>query len=269
MTILRAVPIVLLLLLACRPAQPDPARGGSIPVGRFVDLTHAFDSSTVYWPTAPGFALEVDFAGETEGGWHYEANTFRSAEHGGTHLDAPNHFAAGQRSVDAIPLEQLIAPGIVIDVEAAASADADYLVSREDLERWEATHGRIPDGVIVLLRTGFARHWPDRIRYMGTDERGAAAVAKLHFPGLDPAAAEWLLTARRIAAIGIDTPSIDRGQSPDFRAHRMLSASNIPAFENVGDMSALPPRGFHVLALPMKIAHGSGGPLRIVAVLPH
>ncbi len=266
MTFLRLVPAA--LLMACGTAEPVPTPGASPFTGRLIDLTHAYDSSTIYWPTAPGFELAVDFAGETEGGWHYEANTFRSAEHGGTHLDAPNHFATGKRSADRIPLEQLVAPGIVIDVTAASEADADYVVSREDFARWEQAHGAIPEGVIVLLRTGFARRWPDRVRYMGTDERGPAAVAKLHFPGLDPAAAEWLVAERRIAAIGIDTPSIDRGQSTDFLAHRILFARDIPAFENVGDMAALPAKGFHVLALPMKIAGGSGGPLRIVAVVP-
>jgi kynurenine formamidase len=267
MTIFRALPA--LLLVACTAADTPPVAGASIPLGRLVDLTHAFDSATVYWPTAPGFELEVDFAGETPGGWHYEANTFRSAEHGGTHLDAPNHFAAGQRSVDQVPLEQLIAPGVVIDITEAAAADRDYLVSREDFARWEAKHGPLPDGVIVLLRTGFASRWPDRVTYMGTDARGPEAVPLLHFPGLDPAAAEWLVAERRIAAIGIDTPSIDRGQSADFRAHRILFARDIPAFENVADMRELPAQGFHIVALPMKIAKGSGGPLRIVAILPN
>ena len=234
---------------------------------RLVDLTHAFDESTVYWPTADGFELSIDFRGTTDGGWHYEANTIRTSEHGGTHLDAPIHFADGSWHTEEIPLDRLIGPGIVIDAELSSVANRDYLVTVRDFERWEARHGRVPEGAIVLLRTGFARFWPDREAYMGTAKRGQEAVADLSFPGLDPAAARWLVDERAIHAIGIDTPSIDHGPSKDFMAHRILFAANIPAFENVGDMSGLPPVGFEVIALPMKIRGGSGGPLRIVARL--
>jgi kynurenine formamidase len=212
--------------------------------------------------------LEVDFQGTTEGGYWYEANTIRTAEHGGTHLDAPVHFAEGKQSTDEVPLDRLVAAAVLIDVTEQATADPDYLVSVEDLETWEATHGQIPDGHILMIRTGFSRFWPDRVRYMGTDARGPEATADLHFPGLAPEAAEWLVEHRAIAALGLDTASIDHGQSKDFLTHRILFEENIPAFENVADMSALPETGFHIIALPMKITRGSGGPLRIVAVVP-
>ena len=119
-----------------------------------------------------------------------------------------------------------------------------------------------------MLRTGFGKYYPDRKNYLGTDERGAAAVPKLHFPGLDPAAAKWLTEHRSIHAIGLDTASIDRGQSTLFESHRTLFEHNVPAFENVANLDRLPVKGFTVIALPMKIGGGSGGPLRIVAVLP-
>ena len=232
-----------------------------------VDLTHAYDSDTVFWPTAEGFALEEDFKGTTEAGFYYEANRLRTAEHGGTHLDAPIHFAAGRQHTDEIPLEHLVGAAILVDVSAQARADRDYQVSVEDFQAWEARHGAIPDGAIVLIRTGYGRFWPDRERYMGTDERGPEAVAKLHFPGLAPEAARWLVAERDIHAIGLDTPSIDHGQSSDFMAHRILFDQNIPAFENVANLEALPETGFEVIALPMKIRGGSGGPLRIIAVV--
>jgi kynurenine formamidase len=233
-----------------------------------VDLTHAYDADTIYWPTAPGFELEVDFRGMTDGGWHYEANTFRSAEHGGTHLDAPIHFAEGRQHADEIPLDHLIGPAVVLDVTEQAASDRDYQVSVDDFKEWEDQHGRLPDGIIVLIRTGFGKFWPDRVRYMGTDQRGAEAVALLHFPGLHPEAASWLVGNRAIHAIGLDTPSIDYGQSKTFESHRILFAHDIPAFENVANLEQLPETGFRVFALPMKIRGGSGGPLRIVAVLP-
>lgn len=233
-----------------------------------VDLSHAYDAETIYWPTEDGFVLEPGFAGTTDGGYYYEANAFRSAEHGGTHLDAPIHFAEGRQTVDAIPLDHLIGAGVVVDVSERALADADYQVNVEDFAAWEAEHGPLPDGAIVLLSTGYAQFWPDRVRYMGTDERGAEAVAKLHFPGLHPDAARWLVEQRDIHAVGLDTPSIDYGQSTLFESHRVLFDANVPAFENVANLTDLPAHGFVVAALPMKIRGGSGGPLRIVAFVP-
>jgi kynurenine formamidase len=232
-----------------------------------VDLSYPFDSSTVYWPTAETFKLETDFEGTTEQGYYYSAYRYSAAEHGGTHLDAPVHFAKGRHTVDQIPLEQLMGSGILIDVTSQCAANPDYLVSVADFQNWEKRNGRIPVGSIVFLRTGFGKFFADRKRYLGTDERGAAAVAKLHFPGLDPNAARWLTANRTIKAIGLDTASIDYGQSKLFESHRVLFDKNIPAFENVANLDQLPVKGFSVIALPMKIAGGSGGPLRIIATL--
>ncbi len=234
---------------------------------RIVDLTYAFDSDSVYWPTAETFKLETDFEGVTDKGYFYSAYRYSAAEHGGTHIDAPVHFAKGRNSVDQIPLEQLTGPGLVIDVTAQCANNPDYLVSVADIQNWERRNGRIAGGSIVLLRTGFGKYYPDRKKYLGTDERGTAAVAKLHFPGLDPAAARWLTTNRSIKAIGLDTASIDRGQSTLFESHRTLFEKNVPAFENVANLDQLPVKGFTVVALPMKIKGGSGGPLRIIAML--
>jgi kynurenine formamidase len=240
---------------------------GGLPGGRIVDLSHPFDAQTVYWPTEEGFKLEKEHDGVTDQGYYYAANKFFAPEHGGTHIDAPRHFAATSNTVDQIPLEQLMGSGIVLDVSKQCEANRDYLVTVDDFSNWEKQNGQIPTGTIVLIRTGFAKYWPDRIKYMGTDERGAAAVAKLHFPGLSPDAARWLTTNRSIKAIGLDTPSIDFGQSTKFESHQILFAKNIPAFENVGDMSALPLTSFDIIAMPMKIGGGSGGPLRLAAIV--
>lgn len=236
--------------------------------GEWVDLTHEFSSETLYWPTAPRFELTVESRGEAEGGYWYEAYSFRGAEHGGTHIDAPVHFAKGRLGVHTIPLERLIGPACVIDVSAAALQDADYQVTVDDIQAWEEQHGVLPSGAIVLLHTGYAAFWPDAARYFGTAERGADAVAQLHFPGLHPQAARWLASERRLDAIGIDTPSIDFGQSTLFETHRVLFEQDIPAFENVAHLDRLPATGASVIALPMKIRGGSGAPLRIVALLP-
>jgi len=236
--------------------------------GRWVDLTHGFDQDTVYWPTASGFQHTVDFDGVTAGGWYYRAASFTAAEHGGTHLDAPSHFQEHGLAADEIPLERLMGPAVVVDVTAACAADPDHEITVADLQAHEQAHGRIPPQSIVLLRTGFGDRWPDRATYLGTAERGPEAVALLHFPGLQPAAARWLATERRIDAVGVDTASIDPGQSQRFESHQLLFEHNIPVFENVAHLEQLPPTGAWVIALPMKIVGGTGGPLRIVALLP-
>ena len=253
-----------LLLALCLSYSEDLA----LPDGNWVDLTHVFDENTIYWPTADGFHLEIVSKGHTDGGFYYEANNYKAAEHGGTHLDAPIHFAEGRQAADEVPIDRLIGPAVVLDVSAQCAKNSDYQVSTRDFQDWEKKHGKIEDGSIVLLRTGFYKHWPDRKKYMGTDERGPQAVAKLHFPGLHPDAAKWLVDNRKIKAIGLDTPSIDYGQSTKFGSHVFLFEQNIPAFENVANMGVLPTRGALVIALPMKIKAGSGGPLRIVALLP-
>ena len=259
-----------LLLVPFLAATGFACRSASIPRERHrvVDLSHPFDERTIYWPTAEGFRLEVVSKGVTPRGFYYEANSFSSAEHGGTHIDAPIHFAAGARTLDTIPLEQLIGPGVVVDVSAACRAERDHQVTVAELVEWEREHGRIPRGAIVLLRTGFGRFWPDRVRYLGTDERGPDAVAKLHFPGLHPDAARWLVEERGIGAVGLDTASIDHGPSKTFESHQVLSRSNVPALENVAALEQLPATGFEIIALPMNIRGGSGGPVRIAALLP-
>ena len=243
-------------------AQVDLARD------RLVDLSHAFNGRTIYWPTAKRFTLTKVAEGETEGGYFYAANNFAAAEHGGTHLDSPVHFARGGDTADELPLRKVVGPAVTVDVRAQARADRDHLVSVADLEAFEDRHGRIARRTIVLLRTGFARFWPNAQRYLGTADRGADAVADLHFPGLSPEAAEWLVKERAVKAVGIDTASIDRGQSTAFEAHRVLGAAQVPVFENVAGLGRLPEHGFHIVALPMKIEGGSGGPLRIMAIVP-
>ena len=233
---------------------------------RLVDLTHPFDDTTIYWPTARRFHLEPVAHGKTPGGWWYEANDFCAAEHGGTHLDAPIHFAERGWTADEIPLERLRGPAVVVDVSARAAADRDLLVRVDDLRAHEAIHGRIPEGAIVLLRTGWSSRWPDATSYMGTAVPGD--VEHLHFPGLSEEGARWLVTERHIHGVGIDTASIDRGQSNDFRAHRVLTAANVAIFENLADLESVTPRGGVFVGLPMKIRGGSGGPLRAVVMLP-
>jgi kynurenine formamidase len=234
---------------------------------RIVDLTHSFGSDTIVWPTEQDFRLVVQHAEDTVGGYYYASNRVEMPEHGGTHIDAPIHFSKGKQTLDQIPIDRMVGAGIRIDVTEQCGRDRGYRVTISDLERWEAVHHRIPKGAIVLLDTGFAGFWPSRKDYLGTEARGQEGVRALHFPGLHPEAAVWLVRERGVKAVGIDTASIDYGQSTNFETHVALLSHNVPVFENLSNLHDLPARGFDVIALPMKIAGGTGGPLRIIAVV--
>jgi kynurenine formamidase len=241
----------------------------AIDPGRYtlVDLTHPLNAQTIYWPTSPsGFELKRLAFGPTPGGWFYSANAFAAPEHGGTHLDAPIHFSKSGHTADQVPLAQLVLPAIVIDVSEQAASDRDYRLTPSDVAAFEKRHGRIPAGVAVLVRTGWDRRWPDRKAYLGDDTPGDAS--KLHFPSFGVDAARLLIEDRKIAAIGVDVASIDYGQSKDFQVHRLAAARNVVGFENLRGLDALPSTGALLVALPLKIENGSGGPLRAIAMVP-
>ncbi len=204
--------------------------------------------------------------GKTDGGWFYSSYSLCTPEHGGTHLDAPIHFAEGKRTTDQVPLEQLIGSAVVIDITAKGAANRDYRLTVDDVAGFEQRYGRIAAGTIVLLRTGWSRHWPDVKAYLGDDTPGDAS--KLSFPSYGPDAARLLVEDRRAGVLGVDTASIDFGRSTDFSVHRIAAAENVVGLENLMNLDQLPPTGATVIALPMKIEGGSGGPLRAVAMIP-
>ncbi|MCI0434049.1 MAG: cyclase family protein [Gemmatimonadetes bacterium] len=256
------------VLISCTGEPVTTSESGlDLAAAELIDLTHRFDASTVFWPTAPSrFRLDTLSYGPTEGGFFYSAFTLSTPEHGGTHLDAPIHFAQGGAAVDAIPLDQLVAPAVVLDVSAQAAANRDYLLSVEDVTAFEAAHGPIAPGTIVLLFTGWSRHWPDAAAYLGSAVAGDAS--DLHFPSFGVDAARLLVEDRRVAALGADVASIDYGPSTDFMVHRIANGAGVPGFENLTNLDRLPPTGAWVIALPMKIGGGSGGPLRAIAAVP-
>jgi len=252
----------------CQSATPgaDPGALFSLDESKLVDLTYAFDASTIYWPTNQRFIQDVVSHGQSAGGYWYASNDFCASEHGGTHLDAPIHFGEGRASVENIPIERFIGPAVVIDISAACAADPDYVVQVDDVLAWEKQHGAIPQGAIVLVRTGWGARWREPQRYLGSKTPGD--VTTLHFPGYSKPAAEFLVHERQIDAIGIDTASLDAGASKSFEAHQVFAAEDMPGFENVANLHLLPEQGAHIIALPMKIGAGTGSPTRIVAVLP-
>lgn len=253
--------VFLLLPLAAARAQTiDLARS------RVVDLTHTLDAKSLYWPTSPTkFRLEQLAFGPTPGGYFYSAYAFSAPEHGGTHLDAPIHFHQGGVTADAIDLRRLIGAAVVIDIREQSAANADYRLTLADVEAFERANGRIREGTIVLLRTGWSSRWPDAKRYLGDDTPGDAS--KLHFPSFGVEAARLLVEGRKVAVLGADVASIDYGQSHDFMVHRVAAAAGVPGLENLTNLDQLPPTGAVIIALPMKIGGGSGGPTRVVALV--
>lgn len=233
---------------------------------KIVDMTYPFSAETHHWPTAKPFHLEKIAEGRTPAGFWYSSYDYSASEHVGTHMDAPFHFAEGKWTTEQVPLDKTIGPGAVIDIRDRAAKDPDYVLKVEDIRAWEKLRGRIPAGAIVLIYSGWGKFWGDRKKYFGTDEPGN--VNDLHFPGLSKEAAAFLVQQRKIKAVGIDTPSIDHGPSKEFLAHQTLGAANVPIFENVAALDRLPAKGATIFAAPMKIKGGSGGPLRIFALLP-
>ena len=257
------LPIICVSLLLWWTAVPASA---GIDDSKLIDLTYALDEETVFWPTNKPFTWEKAAWGRTANGYWYASGDFSMSEHGGTHIDAPLHFAEGRLAVDEIPLQKLIAPAVVIDVRASVTENRDYRLSRQDLDRWESRHGLIQQGAVVLMLTGWGQGWPDRSRYLGSATPSDPKT--LHFPGFSKEAAEFLVKERHIDGIGIDTPSIDHGPSQDFIVHQIINGANLYGLENIANLEKLPPKGAILLALPIKIKGGTGGPVRIIAVLP-
>ncbi len=260
-----------MLLLACNSEEPrvieDPHLANAILESQIIDLTYPFNEETIFWPTEErGFVIEEDFRGHTEH-FYYANYRWSGADHGGTHWDAPIHFYEHGLETHEVPVEELIGPGIIVDVTEKTAEDRDYRVQVSDFEDWEAEHGRIPDGAILILRTGWGQYYPDREEYLGTAELGEEAVQDLSFPGLHHEAAEWLVENRNIKVIGLDTASIDYGKSTKFKSHVVLCSAQIPILENVANLDKLPEKGFTIMALPMLIEGASGGPTRIIAIL--
>lgn len=257
------LPIICVSLLLWWTAVPASA---GIDDSKLIDLTYALDEETIFWPTNTPFTWEKAAWGRTANGYWYASGDFSMSEHGGTHIDAPLHFAEGRLAVDEIPLQKLIAPAVVVDVRASVTENRDYRLSRQDLDRWESRHGLIQEGAVVLMLTGWGQGWPDRSRYLGSATPSDPKT--LHFPGFSKEAAEFLVNERHIDGIGIDTPSIDHGPSQDFIVHQIINGANLYGLENIANLEKLPPKGAILLALPIKIKGGTGGPVRIIAVLP-
>jgi kynurenine formamidase len=253
------------LLVTCRGQEP----GSSLLPRNVLDLTYPYDENTIYWPTAEPFKLDRVARGTNETGWWYASNNYGASEHGGTHADAPIHFAFGGRTMEQIPVTEWIAPAVKIDATQACGRDRDYQLTVENILAWEKKHGRIPDRAWVIMYTGVGtQFYPDKVKVLGTATTGKEALPKLSFPGFSPESATFLVTHRKITGIALDTPSIDRGKALDFMVHRILCAANKLALENLANLDRLPSTGAMLHAIPMLIRDGTGAPARVYAVWP-
>ena len=248
--------------LACAAALilgAFPIHTGAQSPPRVIDLGHPLSAGDPSWDASPAFERSTVATFEKDG---YTAGKIVVEEHFGTHLDAPAHFSKSGWTVDQIPVERFYRPGVSIDVTAAVAKDPDYRVTRADITAFEAAVGPVPEGSVALIATGWDRFWPDRSRYM--NERNGVK----HFPGLSADAMEYLAKERRVVGVGIDTPSVDYGPSTQFEAHRISMPLGVYHIENAARLTTLPRKGFTVIVAPIDIAGGSGGPTRLLAVLP-
>src|SRR5260370_5648555 len=234
--------------------------GGACGKTRVLDLSYAINDKLGPWPgDEKFFEGKVNASIEKNG---YFTRSFWMLEHYGTHLDAPAHFAPGKTTVDQIPVKQLFGPAVVIDVRGESDKDADYQLGTARVEEWEKRRGRIPEGAIVLLRTGWASRWPDARKYRNQDAQG-----KMHFPGFSPEAAKMLME-RKVSGLGCDTLSIDHGASTDYAVHHLALGAGLYHLENLADMSEMPETGAFLLVPPINIHGASRVPVRVFALLP-
>jgi kynurenine formamidase len=232
---------------------------------RIVDLTHPLSPQSLYWPTGSPFEHNRLAWGVNEAGYWYAAAEFSSPEHLGTHLDAPIHFAERGWTTTDIPVERFLAPAAVVDISKRPATNADAALVPRDVTTWEDANGELMPGSILIVRTGWSERWPDWERYYGSTTPKDPAT--LHFPGVSREAAA-LLVERGVSGVGIDTASIDPGMSTTFDTHRVLAAANIFSLENLTNLDDLPSTGAVIVALPMKIEGGTGGPARVLAIVP-
>ena len=259
------ITVLTLCLTGCRPAEPDSADrlerlfSGQLTV---LDLTHALNTTSPYWPNASGNPFTYDTLAAQESGAP-AMGAYSTPEHHGTHIDAPIHSADHQASVDQLTAADLFGPAAVIDVAARCQADPDYQLTKDDLLAWETQHGTLPEGVIVLMYTGWSKKWSDYQAYKNQDAEG-----HMHFPGFSEEAARFLIDERQIRGIGIDDLSVDPAAGRGFPVHRVVNGSGKFHLENVAKLHLLPPAGAFLIIAPIKIEGGSGGQVRIFAVLP-
>ena len=226
-----------------------------------VDLTHPISDKVPTFSPDESADYKVQVAATIEKE-HYFARKISFPEHFGTHIDAPAHFVKGLWTVDQIPPERLIAPMVVLDISNKTKAAPDYQLSIKDIADWEQVHGQIPGNAVVMLNTGWGPHWNSVKEFRNADAKGV-----MHFPGYSVDAAKFLTEARAVLGLGIDTLSVDYGRSTDFPVHQFTMSRSVYHLEDVANLDLVPATGSTVVVAPIKLEGGSGGPVRILALV--
>ncbi|XP_037573805.2 isatin hydrolase isoform X1 [Dermacentor silvarum] len=265
----------LLVLAACALSVRQAACQPSRSMGpKLVDLSYVFDKNTVYPSPSANFSLDVRYR-KTKHGVRYQEENLCSSTQGGTHVIAPRHLLKGRWSVTDLPLNRLVVPGAVIDISIQVLRSRDYRLRITDVMRWEDIHGRLPQGCVLFVRTGWSRYWPSWYKYHGHPAAAGNGTSSYlpfdtrpHHPGVHPDTATWLVSKRKVYGVGIDAPSLDYGLSKDLGAQHILLAANIYGLVNVANLQELPSVGSTLFVFPMKIRGAGAAPVRILAVVP-
>jgi kynurenine formamidase len=247
----------------------EAVRTGSVEV---VDLTAPLSSETPILQLPPPFANTVSFGLEEISryddrgpAWYW--NNIHTGEHTGTHLDAPVHWVTARdgRDVSQIPPMELVAPAAVIDVSARVAEDHDFLLEIADVRAWESTHGALPAGGWLLVRTGWDARSSDQGAYLNADESGP------HTPGISVECAKWLAEEAPVIGVGVETVGTDAGQAfgfdPAFPCHSYVLGAGKYGLTQLQNLAVLPPTGAVVVAAPLPIVGGSGSPTRVLALV--
>jgi kynurenine formamidase len=248
--------LALLLFAAHKNTMPEQMGYRNV-----VDLTHSLNDHSPNWEGTEQSPFHAQELGNIEKDGYY-SRIFTTQEHYGTHLDAPAHFMKGMWTVDQIPAERLVRPLVVLNVRAKASGHPDYEVSVQDIADWEGQHGEIPSGAVVMAYTGWDDRWNSHQAF-----RNVAADGVPHFPGFSLEAATFLVKTRNAVGLGIDTMSIDPGASTTYPVHEFTAKESVYQLENVANLGLAPPAGATIVVAPIKLEDGSGGPVRLLALV--
>ncbi len=242
-------------LAAAGPALPALAARGR---GRVIDLTHRLIETFPSFLGPQAASSEVTFDIATAG---FYTKTWTIEEHIGTHIDTPGHFTEGLTLVDMLDPATLMAPIVVVDITHKAAADPNAMVEPDDLVAFESAHGRIPRRAIVAMNSGWASRVDD-----AEDFRGGSGFPDLNFPGFSIDATDWLVARRNPVGIGVDTMSLDPGNSATFDVHVGFLGTGRYGIENLANLDAIPPIGAHAFVGPIPWEDGSGSPCRVLAI---
>lgn len=232
----------------------------TISYSRVIDLSHVISVDIPLWPGDPPVELETVAEFDPDG---YYLRRFSIGEHSATHMNAPNSFHDGAEGIDAYPPESLVVLAVVIDVREQVAADADHAVSLGDVAAWEAEHGPIPAGAIVIAYTGWQAKWSDPTAFFGEDESGA-----MHFPGFAGETTAFLLAERGVAGVGIDTHGVDPGLDEEYATNTLVLAQRGIVLENLTNLDQLPSTGTTLVIGILRLAGGSGSPVSVMAFVP-